>query len=46
MKVMVSARLMLGTMRARVPSGFGTSIAMPRLTCAGATTDGLPSISA
>jgi hypothetical protein len=45
-KVSVSARLMLGTMRARVPSGLGMSIAMPRLTWAGAMTEGLPSISA
>ena len=35
-----------GTSSARVPSGFGRSIAMPRLTWAGATTHGLPSISA
>ena len=42
----VSARLMLGTNSARVPSGLGRSIAMPRLMWAGATTDGLPSTSA
>ena len=44
--VSVSARLMLGTRSARVPSGLGRSIAMPRLMCAGATTEGLPSTSA
>ena len=39
----VSARLMPGTMSERVPSGFGRSMAMPRLMWAGTTTLGLPS---
>src|SRR5690606_37168937 len=46
LKVSASAFLMLGTIRARVPSGLGRSIAIPRFTWAGTTTEGLPSTSA
>ena len=35
--------LMLGTSRARLPSGLDMSMASPRLTCAGVTRTGLPS---
>ena len=41
---MLSAALMLGTSSVRVPSGFGTSIARPRLMWAGVIRLGLPSI--
>ena len=44
-KLMVSVFLMPGTSSARVPSGFGMSIARPRFRCAGVTTTGLPSTS-
>ena len=40
---MVSAALMLGTSSWRVPSGFWTSIARPRLMWAGVIRFGLPS---
>ena len=44
-KCIVSACLMEGTSSARVPSGFGRSIARPRFTWPGCTRDGLPSTS-
>ena len=43
-KSSVSQLLMLGTSSWRVPSGLGMSIARPRLTCAGTTMVGLPSM--
>jgi hypothetical protein len=45
LNVIVSARLMAGTRSARVPSGFGMSIAMPSPMWAGFTMLGLPSTS-
>ena len=42
-KSIVSAALMLGTSSVREPSGFGTSIARPRLMWAGVIRLGLPS---
>ena len=40
-----SAALIAGTSSCRVPSGFWTSMARPRLTCSGWATAGLPSTS-
>src|SRR5215475_8643147 len=45
-KSIPSQALMLGTTRLRLPSGRARSIAIPRLTCSGATRAGLPSSSA
>jgi hypothetical protein len=44
-KSIVSAPLMDGTSRVRDPSGFWMSIASPKFTCSGRTTEGLPSTS-
>jgi hypothetical protein len=42
-KSIASAALIDGTRSCRVPSGLGTSMASPRLTCGGITSVGLPS---
>ncbi len=45
-KSIASAPLMLGTRSWREPSGLAISMARPRLTCCGSTTEGLPSTTA
>jgi len=45
-KSSVSAALMHGTTRVRLPSSFSRSMANPRLTCSGVLVAGLPSTSA
>ena len=44
-KSIVSAPLIDGTSSVRDPSGFWMSMARPKFTCSGLTTDGLPSTS-